>query len=226
MIPLHCHLQEEWIGYLWCCDVMHGINTECLQCGVSEVFECISHESHIEYIVLLVVFTPCLDIECLPQFHHVIIFILGHHFTLHIINALLARGNKGVFKESYDLMRVIGHGFLPCQQIDVFVTPLFAPFFAVLSELSLVMFVVIQIISECLSHNGLERTTDQFQQVLKLNTMVFDLHFLALSGWNDFQISIVVFHRCNEFHDECEVIMRSIVEVHWQSIVLLVEWEL
>ena len=74
---------------------MHGISSKCLQCGVSEVFECISHESHIEYIVLLVVFTPCLEIECLPQFHHVIIFILGHHFTLHIINALLTRGNKG-----------------------------------------------------------------------------------------------------------------------------------
>ena len=91
-------------------------------------------------------------------------------------------GIRGVFKESYDLMRLIGHGFLPCQQVDVFVTPLFAPFLAVLSELSLGMFVVIQVISECLSHNGPEWTTDQFQQVLELNTMVFDMHFLALSG--------------------------------------------
>ena len=38
---------------------MHGINTECIQCGVSEVFECINYESHIEYIVQFVVFTPC-----------------------------------------------------------------------------------------------------------------------------------------------------------------------
>ena len=66
MISLHYHLQEERIGHLWCCDVMHGINTECLQCGVSEAFECISHESHMEYIVQFILFTPCLDIECIP----------------------------------------------------------------------------------------------------------------------------------------------------------------
>ena len=75
---------------------MHGINTKCLQCGVSEVFKCIIHESHIEYIVELVVFTPCIDIECLLQFQHVILFILGHHFTLHIIDALLERGYEGI----------------------------------------------------------------------------------------------------------------------------------
>ena len=93
MITLHCHLQEERISHLWCCDVMHGINIECLQWGVSEVFKCISHESHIEYVVQLVVLSPCLDIKGLLQLHHVIIFILWHHFTLHIINALLARRN-------------------------------------------------------------------------------------------------------------------------------------
>ena len=81
---------------MWCCDVMHGINTECLQCGVSEVFKCICHENHIEYIVQFVVFTPCLDIECLSQLHHVIIFILWHHLTLHIINALFVRGYEGI----------------------------------------------------------------------------------------------------------------------------------
>ena len=75
---------------------MHGINTECLQCGVSEVFECISHDSHIEYMVQLIVFTPCLDIECISQFHHIIIYILWHHLTLHIINTLLARGNGSI----------------------------------------------------------------------------------------------------------------------------------
>ena len=26
MIALHCDLQEERIGHLWCCDGMHGIN--------------------------------------------------------------------------------------------------------------------------------------------------------------------------------------------------------
>ena len=31
---------------------------------------------------------------------------------------------------------------------------------------------------------------------------------------------------CDELHDECEVVVRSIVEVDWQSIVLLVEREL
>ena len=31
---------------------------------------------------------------------------------------------------------------------------------------------------------------------------------------------------CDELHDECEIIVRSIVEVDWQSIVLLVEREL
>ena len=54
--------------------------------------------------------------------------------------------------------------------------------------------------------------------------MVFDLYFLVLGGGNDFQISVVVVvHRCDEFHDEYEIIMRSIVEVYQQSIVLLVE---
>ena len=51
MIALHGDLQEERIGHLWCCDGMQWINTECLQCGNAEVFECISHESHIEYNV-------------------------------------------------------------------------------------------------------------------------------------------------------------------------------
>ena len=44
MIALHCDLQEERIGHLWCCDGKHRINTECLQCGNAEVLECISHE--------------------------------------------------------------------------------------------------------------------------------------------------------------------------------------
>ena len=96
MIALHCDLQEERICHLWCCDIVHRINTECIQCGNAEVFECISHQSHIEYIVQFVVLSPCLDVECLPQLHHVIIFVLWHHFSLHIINALLARRNDGV----------------------------------------------------------------------------------------------------------------------------------
>ena len=75
---------------LWCCDVMHGINTKCLQCRVSEVFE------SIEYIVQFVVLSRCLDFECIPQLHHVIIFILWHHLILHIIITLLARGNEGI----------------------------------------------------------------------------------------------------------------------------------
>ena len=44
MIALHCDLQEERIGHLWCCDIVHGINTECVQCGNAEVLECINHE--------------------------------------------------------------------------------------------------------------------------------------------------------------------------------------
>ena len=31
---------------------------------------------------------------------------------------------------------------------------------------------------------------------------------------------------CDELHDECEVVVRSIVKVDWQSIVLLVEGKL
>ena len=120
----------------------------------------------------------------------------------------------------------IEHGFLPCQQIDVFVIPLLVPFIIIASKLSLGMFVVFQVPSECLSHDGLERTADQFQRVFELNTMEFNLHFLVLGGGNDFQISIVFVHRCDEFHDECEIVVRSIVEVHWKSIVLLVEWKL
>ena len=74
------------------------------------------------------------------------------------------------------------------------------------------MFVVLQIISECPDHDGLEKTVDQFQQVFELNTMVFDLYFLVLGGGNDFEVS----RNCrDEFHDECEIIMKSIAEVHW-----------
>ena len=81
---------------MWCCDVMHEINTEYIQCGVSEVFKCIGHENHIECVVQLIVFTSCLDIEGFPQFHHVIIFIMRHHFTLHIIITLFARWYEGI----------------------------------------------------------------------------------------------------------------------------------
>ena len=95
MINLHGDLQEERIGRLWCYDVVHGINTECVQCGNAEMLECISHESHIEYIVQFVVFTPCLNIEGLSQLYHVIIFVLWHHFSFHIINALFTRRNDG-----------------------------------------------------------------------------------------------------------------------------------
>ena len=78
------------------------------------------------------------------------------------------------------------------------------------------MFVVIQVIFKGLSHDWLERTADQFQRVFELNTMVFDMYFFVLGGGNDFQISVVVVvHRFDEFHDECEIIMKSIVEVHW-----------
>ena len=53
---------------------------------------------------------------------------------------------------------------------------------------------------------------------------LYSIYILVLSSWNDFQISVVVFvHRFDEFHDECEVIVRSIVELHWQSVILLVE---
>ena len=115
MITIHRYLQEERICHLWCCNIMHGIGTECLQCGVSEVFECICHESHIEYIVEFVVLTLCIDIECIPQFYHVIIFILWHQFTLHIINTLLARRKEGIAQEIVGLDESIEYEFLPCQ---------------------------------------------------------------------------------------------------------------
>ena len=126
MIALHGDLQEERIGHLWCCDVVHGINTECIQCRISEVLEYISHESHIEYIVQFVVLTPCLDIKCALQFDQMIIFTIGHNLTLHIINALFARGNDGVIQCVVGFNETVEHGFLPCQQIDILVTPLFA----------------------------------------------------------------------------------------------------
>ena len=82
------------------------------------------------------------------------------------------------------------------------------------------MHVQIEVASECLCHDGTQRTADELQRVLELNAIVFDLHFLVFSGWNDFQISR---HCRDELHDEREVVVRSIVEVDWQTIVLLVE---
>ena len=103
-----------------------GSTIECIQCGNAEVLECISHESYIEYIVQFVVLTPCLDVEGLPQLYHVIIFVLWHHLSLHVIDALLARRNDSVVQCVVRFDETVEHGFLPCQQIDVFVTPLLA----------------------------------------------------------------------------------------------------
>ena len=90
-------------------------------------------------------------------------------------------------------------------------------------ELNLGVHVQIEVTTEHLSHDKFERNANEFQRVLELNTMIFDLYLLVLGGWNDFEVSG---HRRNKFHDECEVTVRSIVEIHWQSIVLLVEREL
>ena len=74
------------------------------------------------------------------------------------------------------------------------------------------MRVQIEVASECLCHNGKQWTSDKLQQVLELNAIVFNLHLLVLSGWNDIQIS----RYCrDELHDECEIVVRSIVEVNW-----------
>ena len=95
MIALHRHLQEERIGHLWCCDVVHGIDTEGLQCGVAEVLECIRHESHIEYVVQFVVFTLLLDIQCHPEHDYVLILVLKYNLAFYIINALFTKRNDG-----------------------------------------------------------------------------------------------------------------------------------
>ena len=74
---------------------------------------------------------------------------------------------------------------------------------------------------KCLCNDGTQWTADELQRVLELNAIVLDLHFLVLSGWNDFEIPAR--HRRDELHDECEIVVRPIVEVNWQTIVLLVE---
>ena len=145
---------------------MHGIDTECIQCGISEVLERIGHESHIEYIVQFVVFTPCLDIECILQFHHVIIFILWYHLSLHVVDALLSCRHDGVVQRVVRLNKSIEHGFLPCQQIDVLVTPLLAPRLTVLALLILNVHVEVQVPFMRLSHDGSERTAENFNESL------------------------------------------------------------
>ena len=190
---------------------MHGINTKCLQWGNSEVLECISHESHIDYIVQLVVFTPCLENECVPQFDHVFVLVLWHHLTLHIIDALLARGNDSVVQCVVRFDEAVEYGFLPCQQINVLILSFFSSRLAILAQLFFGVHVEVQIPSKCLSRNGTQWTADQFQRVLELNAIVLDLHFLVFCGWNDFQIS----RYCrDELHDVREIIVRPIVKVH------------
>ena len=71
--------------------------------------------------------------------------------------------------------------------------------------------------------DGSQWTADELQRVLELNAVVFDLHLLVFSGWNDFQISR---HCRDDLHDEFETVVRSIMEVDGKSIVLLVEREL
>ena len=86
------------------------------------------------------------------------------------------------------------------------------------------MHIQIEVFSKCLCHNRSERTADELQRVLELNAIVFDLHLLVFGGWNDFEVPTG--DSRDELYDECEIIVRSIVEVHWQSIVLLVERQL
>ena len=86
------------------------------------------------------------------------------------------------------------------------------------------MHIQIEVPSECLCHDGTQWTADQFQRILELNAIVFDLHLLVFGGWNDLEIPAG--DSRDEFHDECEVVVRPIVEVDWQSIVLLVKREL
>ena len=73
------------------------------------------------------------------------------------------------------------------------------------------MHVEVQVLSKCLRRDGSEKTTNQFLQVLELNTMEFNLHLLVLGGGNNFEVPR---HCRDESHDECEVVVRSIVEVH------------
>ena len=88
---------------------------------------CISLLLCLKYtLVQFVVLTPYLDMGGLLQLHHVIIFVLWHHLSLHIIDALFARRNDGVVQCVVRFDETVEHGFLPCQQIDVFVTPLLA----------------------------------------------------------------------------------------------------
>ena len=96
-----------------------------------------------------------------------------------------------------------------------------APRLVILPELSFGVHVDVQVPSECLCNDRSERTADEFQRVLELNAIVLNLHLLVLGGWNDFEIPAR--HRRDELHDECEIVVRSIVEVHGQTIVLLVE---
>ena len=62
-----------------------------------------------------------------------IVLVLGHHFSLHIINALLARGYDCIAQGIVCFDESIEHGFFPCQQIDILVTPLLAPKLTVLA---------------------------------------------------------------------------------------------
>ena len=75
------------------------------------------------------------------------------------------------------------------------------------------MHVQIEVTSECLCDDGSERTADEFQRVLELNVIVFNLHFLVLGGWNDFEVPAGGY--CNEYHDICEIVVRSIVKEDW-----------
>ena len=111
-----------------------------------------------------------------------LVFVLWHHLTLHIINTLLARKNDGIVHRVVRLDEAVEHGFFPCQQINILVTTLFPTLLAVLAESALGVHVEVQVPSECLSHNGSERTADELQRVLELNAAGLDLHLLLLNG--------------------------------------------
>ena len=67
-------------------------------------------------LVQLVVLSPCLDMEGLPQLHHVIIFVLWHHLSLHIIDALFVRRNDGIVQCVVRFDETVEHGFLSCNR--------------------------------------------------------------------------------------------------------------
>ena len=168
-------------------------------------------ESYIEYIVQLVVFTPCLDVKGLPQLHHVFIYSSWGIISPFISSMhLLARRNGGIVQWLVWFDEAVEHGF-PSVSTDRCTLS-----FHCLPRDSQYLRSCCCLVctyksrfppSVCatMERSGLLMS---FNESLNCNAIVLTqfCNLLVFSGWNDLQGVTSGWMSCDELHDERKVV--------------------